>query len=78
MSAEPEEKTDLEILEERLKKLETLSVREESDAARSCQHLITVVMCTFAPPKLAVVMNAMLTFPEKYITNMFSIPYHSK
>eukprot|EP01084_Bolivina_argentea_P181956 314217_1 len=66
MSAEPEEeRTDLEILEEKLKNLETLSVREESDAARSCQHLITVVMCTFAPPKLAVVMNAMLTFPEK-------------
>eukprot|EP01083_Nonionella_stella_P012160 34515_1 len=66
MSAEAEERTELEELEEKLKNLESLSVREESDAARSCQHLITVVMCTFAPPKLAVVMNALLTFPEKH------------
>ena len=65
MSEEPVEKSELEILEDRLNKLETLSVREDSEAARACKHLITVVMSTFAPPKLAVVMNAMLTFSEK-------------
>lgn len=65
MAEEEPEKTELEILEERLERLGNLSVREESDTARECKHLITVVMCTFAPPKLAVVMNALLTFPEK-------------
>ena len=65
MSAEPAEKTELEILEDRLKELETLSVRPNSDAARSCRHFITIVMCTFAPPKLAIAMKALLTFPEQ-------------
>ena len=60
-----EEKTPLEILEERLTKLETLSVREDSPAEWCCQKLIRVVMASFAPPKLAVVMNALLTFGEQ-------------
>ena len=67
MSAEPVEKTELEILEDKLKELETLSVRKDSDATRACINLITVVMCTFASPKLAVVMNALLKFDEKYV-----------
>lgn len=58
------EKTELEILEDKLKELETLSVRKDSAAERACKELITVVMCTFASPKLAVVMNALLTFDE--------------
>jgi len=61
---ESEEKTELQILEEQLRELEHLSVRPGSDAAKECRNFITIVMCTFAPPKLAVVMNALLTFPE--------------
>lgn len=68
---EPEKRTELEIAEDQLKDLVDLSVRPESQAARECRNFINIVMSTFAPGGLAVVMKALLTFQEMYVSPVF-------